>query len=171
MKTNIIGNDIEPKAHQEYFLAEFKKRFAHLKYKEELEQKGKEEQIILTIQCPSEKLGNLQVFLSKYEITISFPKITFHSHFDSINPIRHIASDADTTIPLRINALDLITKLIENRVFIRCYKRKGMIEKTEIVDNLSGTSQEWLSTLSRPIKSLFLKYEKEDCYWSGKTDK
>jgi hypothetical protein len=171
METQIIGHDIDPKIHREYFLREFKKRFAGLNYKEESEQKGKEEQIVLTIQSPSEKLGSLQVFLSKYEITISFSKIAFHTHFDAINSIHHIAPDADGTIPPRLNAMDFINKLIEDRVFIRCYKRKGKVEKTEVIDSLTNKSQESLSSLSRPIKSLFLKYEKEDCYWSGKTQK
>jgi len=171
MKINITGRDIDPKLHQEYFLNEFKKRFAGLNYKEESAQKGREEQIILTIQSPSEKLGSLQVFLSKYEITISFPKVTFDTHFDAINSIHIIAPDADSTIPPRINALDFINKLIENRVFIRCYKRKGKVEKTEVVDSLTGKSQESLSALSRPLKSLFLKYEREDYYWLDKTRK
>ena len=171
MKTNLTGHDIDPKVHRQYFLNEFKERFAGLNYKEESKQKGKEEQIILTIQSPSEKLGSLQVFLSKYKITISFPKISFHSHFDAINCINHIAPDADTTIPPRINALDFIKKITQDRVFIRCYKRKGKIEKTEVVDSITGTSQESLSALSRPLKSLFLKYEREDYYWSGETGK
>lgn len=171
MKPNIIGDEIDSKVHREYFLREFKKRFAYLNYKEKTEQKGKEEQIILTIQSPSERLGSLQVFLSKYEITISFPKITFHSHFDAINSIHHIAPDADTTIPPRINALDFINKITDDRVFIRCYKRKGKIEKAEVFDSLTNKSKESLSSLSCPLKSLFLKYEKEDYYWSGKTDK
>ena len=171
METHIIGHDIDPKVHREYFLREFKKRFANLNYKEDSEQKGKEEQIVLTIQSPSERLGSLQVFLSKYEITVSFPKISFHSHFDAINSIHQIAPDADTTIPPRLNALDFIKKITEDRVFIRCYKRKGKIEKTEVVDSLTGTSQESLSALSRPFKSLFLKYERDDYYWSGKARK
>jgi hypothetical protein len=171
METHIIGHDIDSKVHREYFLREFKKRFASLNYKEESDQKGKEEQIILTIQSPSEKLGNLQVFLSKYEITISFPKISFHSHFGAINSIQQIAPDADTTIPPRINALDFIEKITEGRVFIRCYKRKGKVEKAQVVDGLTGRSQESLSALSRPLKSLFLKYEREDYHWSGKTRK
>jgi hypothetical protein len=171
MKTNIIGKEIDPKVHREYFLSEFKKKFAHLNYKEESEQKGKEEQIILTIQGPSEELGNLQVFLSKYEITISLPKITFHSHFDAVDSIHIIAPDADTTIPTRINALDFINKITEDSVFIRCYKRKGEIEKAEVFDSLTNESKESLSSLSRPFKRLFLKYEKEDYYWSGKTVK
>jgi hypothetical protein len=171
METRIIGHDIHPKVQREYLLREFKKRFAGLNYKEESEQKGKEEQIILTIKSPSEKLGNLQVFLSKYEITISFPKIAFHSHFDAVNSIHQIAPDADTTIPSRLNALDFIKTITEDRVFIRCYKRKGKIEKAEVIDSLTNKSQESLSSLAGPIKSLFLKYEKEDCYWSGKTHK
>ncbi len=169
METHIIGHDIDSKVHREYFLREFKKRFASLNYKEESEQKGKEEQIILTIESPSKELGSLQVFLSKYEITISFPKISFHSHFDAINSIHQIAPDADTTIPSRINAMDFIEKITEDRVFIRCYKRKGKVEKAEIINSLTNKSQELLSSLSRPIKSLFLKYETEDYYWSGKT--
>jgi len=171
METHIIGHDIDSKVHREYFLREFKRRFASLDYKEEFEQKGKEEQIILTIQSPSEELGILQVFLSKYEITISFPKISFHSHFDSINSIHVIAPDADTSIPSRINAIDFIEKITEGRVFIRCYKRKGKVGKTEIINSLTNKSQESLSSFSRPIKSLFLKYETEDYYWSGKTHK
>jgi hypothetical protein len=171
METHITGHNIDPKVHREYFLREFKKRFVSLNYKEESEQKGKEEQIILTIQSPSERLGSLQVFLSKYEITVSFPKISFHSHFDAINSIHQIAPDADSTIPPRLNALDFIKKITEGRVFIRCHKRKGKIEKTEVVDSLTGTSQESLSALSRPLKSLFLKYERDDYYWSGKTQK
>ena len=171
MKTDITGKEIDPKVHREYFLTEFKKRFSHLNYKEESEQKGKEEQIILTIQSPAERLGSLQVFLSKHEITIAIPNITFHSHFDAINSIHYIAPDADTTIPPRINALEFISKLSEDRIFIRCYKRKGRIEKTEIIYSLTGDSKESLSSLSCPLKSLFLKYEREDYYWSGKTDK
>jgi hypothetical protein len=171
METHITGHNIDPKVHREYFLREFKKGFEGLNYKEEFEQKGKEEQIILTIQSPSERLGSLQVFLSKYEITISFPKISFHSHFDAVNSIHHIAPDADTTIPPRINALDFIKKITEDRVFIRCYKRKGKIKKTEVVDSLTGTSQESLSGRSRPLTSLFLKYEREDYHWSGETGK
>jgi hypothetical protein len=171
MKAQIIGHDIDPKVHQEYFLREFRKRFGCLNYKEESRQKGKEEQIILTIQSPSEELGSLQVFLSRYEITISFPKIAFHTHFDAIDSIHNIAPDADTTIPPRINALEFIKKVTEDRVFIRCYKRKGKVEKAEVIDSLTNKSQETLPSMPRPIKSVFLKYEKEDCYWSGKTDK
>ncbi|MBP1747452.1 MAG: hypothetical protein H6Q54_2067 [Deltaproteobacteria bacterium] len=167
MKTNITGT-IDPKAHREYFLKEFKKRFGHLTYKEDAEQKGKEEQIILMIQSPSENLGSLRVFLSKYEITISFPKISFHSHFDLINSIGHIAPDADASIPTRINALDFIKKIIDDRVSIRCYKRKERFESATVIDSSAGKPQESLSSLSRPFKSLFLTYEKEDYYWSGK---
>jgi hypothetical protein len=111
------------------------------------------------------------VFLSKYEITISFPKISFHSHFDTIDSIHHIAPDADTTIPSRINALEFIKKVTEDTVFIRGYKRKGKIERTEVIDRLTNRTQESSSSLLRPIKSLFLKYETEDYYWSGKTHK
>jgi len=171
MKKNITGHDIDPKVHREYFLREFKKKFSHLSYTQETEQKGKEEQIILTIESPSAELGSLQVSLSRYEITISFPKITFQTHFDAINSIHHIAPDADSTIPPRINALDFLNRLIEGKVFIRCYKRKAKIEKTEVVDILTGKSQESLSALSRLLKSLFLKYEREDYYWLGKTHK
>jgi hypothetical protein len=168
MKTNIIGRESDPKVHREYFLDEFKKRFANLNFKEGSEQKGKEEQIILTIQSPSADLGSLEIYLNKYEITISIPKITFHSHFDAIDSIHHLAPDADPNIPTRINALDFLTRFIEESVFIRCYKRKGKIEKTEIIDSRTGVSKESLSTLSRPLKRIFLKYDKEDYYRTGK---
>jgi len=171
METHIIGHNIDSKVHREYFLREIRKLFAGLNYKEEARQKGKKEQIIVTIQSPSERLGSLEVLLSKYEITISFPKISFHNQFNPVDSIHHIAPDADTTIPPRIHALDFIKKIIEDRVFIRCYERKGKIEKTEVIDSLTCESQESLSVLSRPFKGFFLKYEREDYYWSGKTHK
>jgi hypothetical protein len=167
MKTDIIGT-VNSKAHREYFLKEFKRRFGHVRFKEESEQKGKEEQIVLTIQSPSKNLGDLRVFLSNYEITIAFPQISFHTHFDIANSIHHVAPDADASIPARISALDFINKMIDDRLFVRCYKRKGIIETATVIDVATGKLQDTQFTFSRPLKSLFLKYEKEDYYWSGK---
>jgi len=65
--------------------------------------------------------------------------------------------------------LDFISKMDDDSVFIRCYERKGKIENAEVISSLTDKSQEsWLS-LSRPIKCLFLKYQKKDYHWSGKS--
>ena len=167
MKTDIIGT-IDSKAHREYFLKEFKRRFGHLNFKEESEQKSKGEQIILTIQSPSKTLGDLRVFLSHYEITIAFPQMSFHTHFDIANSIHHVAPDADASIRPRISALDFIKRIIDDRLFIRCYKRKGIIETATVIDSATGKLQDSQFTFSRPFKRFFLKYDKEDYYWSGK---
>jgi hypothetical protein len=109
----------------------------------------------------------LRVFPSNYEITIEFPQISFPTHFDIANSIHHVAPDADASIPPSISGLDF-KKLLDDRFFIRCYKRKGIIETATVIDAATGKLRDSQFTFSRPLKSLFLKYEKEDHYWSGR---
>jgi hypothetical protein len=164
----IVANNYDTHTHQAYFIASLKTRFPYLVFTEQMDSPEKKDVTVLTTSSPSSDLSLIKITLFKDDINIELPSIHFMKSYKPAIISAHLAPDADDRIPPRLQAVDFIQQIIEDKILFRCFRRKGKIIRIELVSVLSDTVKE-SNTYS--ILGLFIKllsnYEVSDYRWSG----
>lgn len=164
----IVANDYDSRTHQAYFIASLKKRFPQLVFTEQKGASEKKDITVLIISSPSSNLSSIKLTLLKDIIKVEIPKIHFTKRYRPATISATVSPDADDRIPPRLQALDFIQHIIEEKILFRCYRHKEEIIRTEVVDTLSDTVKESKNYSMRgSFIKLLAKYEVIDYRWSG----
>jgi len=169
----IVANNYNSRTHQAYFLASLKTRFTQLVFAEQKEFTENKDTTVLTASSPSRDLSSIKITLFKDDINIEISGVHFIKRYNpSIIPVP-VAPDADHRIPSRLQALDFIQQIIEDKILFRCYRWKGKIIRIELVNIFSNTVKESKAyTIRGSFTRFSSKHEMSDYSWSGtKTDK
>jgi hypothetical protein len=169
----IVASNYDSHTYQACFLASLKTRFPQLIFTEQKDSSEKKDTTVLMTSSPSRDLASLKITLFKDDINIEIPGIRYRKRYNPSTIPVTVAPDADHRIPPRLQALDFIQKIIEDKILFRCYRHKGKIIRTEIVSVLSDTVEESKTyTIRGSFVKFSSKYEVSDCRWSGsQTDK
>ncbi len=165
----IVANNYDSRAHHGYFAASLKMTFAQLIFMEERQSPKKRDTTVLTASSPSNQLLGINITLFKDDIKIEIAGIHFIKRFSPATVPVITAPDADPRIPTRLQALDFIRQIIEDRILFRCYRHNGKIIRTELVNLLSDTISEIKNySLRGSFIKFSSKYEVSEDLWSGR---
>ena len=164
----IIANNYDCRVHQAYFVASLRTRFPQLTFTEDKEASVNKDTTVLKTNSPSTDFSTIKITLFKDDIELQISGLHFIKRFNPAMIPVTAAPDADPRIPLRLQALDFIQQIIEDKFFFRCYRYKGKIIRIEIVSVISDTVKE---TKTYSVRGSFVKFstrcEITDYHWSG----